>query len=267
MDKVRSLSLESLNFQSFKAQYVIKITQLLVSVSVCSFLFSPSSLLAFLHYFNFYFSTFPLHLFTHTIDKNCMFLLCNGLLVFVGITRSFSSSSGSDDEVSSSSSKYVDDGSSSEYSDIEAREPLLEVEAEERSREPDELNIPSDEAVEIKYYEGDEDMEIKAIVEHEVEQQKGEEELKASHLTLEDEETGMLDAGEKEEEEEGSKDHDFLIEEGIEEEEIEYEEEEDDDDAENYRLSTEELNKKFDDFIRRMREDLRIEARQQLIMV
>ena len=87
-----------------------------------------------------------------------MFLLCNGLLVFVGITRSFSGSSGSDDEVSSSSSKYVDDGSRSEYSDIEAREPLLEVEAEERSREPDEQNIPSDEAVEIKYYEGDEDI-------------------------------------------------------------------------------------------------------------
>ncbi|KAI9115756.1 hypothetical protein K1719_013425 [Acacia pycnantha] len=250
MDKVRSLSLESLNYQSFKAQYVLKITQFLVSVSVCSFLFSPSSLFAF-----------SLQLFTHTIDKNCMFLLCNGLLVFVGIARSFSGSSGSDDEVSSSSSKYVDDGSSSEYSDIEAREPLLEVEAEERSREPDELNIPSDEAVEIKYYEGDEDMEIKAIVEYDVEQQEGEE-LRTSHLILEDEETGMLDAGE----EEGSKGHDFLIEEGIEEEEIEYEEEEDDD-AENSRLSTEELNKKFDDFIRRMREDLRIEARRQLIMV
>jgi len=32
-------------------------------------------------------------------------------------------------------------------------------------------------------------------------------------------------------------------------------------------MSTEELNKKFDDFIRRMKEEIRIEAQQQLVMV
>lgn len=36
---------------------------------------------------------------------------------------------------------------------------------------------------------------------------------------------------------------------------------------ENACLSTEELNKKFDDFIRKMKEELRIEARQHLVMV
>ncbi|XP_054819915.1 uncharacterized protein LOC129318931 [Prosopis cineraria] len=268
MDQVRSASLESLNYQSFKAQYLIKFTQFLVSVSVFSFLFSPSSLLALFHYVNFYCSTFPLQLFTHTVDKNCMFLLCNGLLVFVGIARSFSGSSGSDDphvkdatsSSSSSSSEYVDDGSRSEFSDIEATEPLLlEVE------EPDEQNIPPDEAVEIRYHEGDEDIE-KAIAEDEVDQEKEEEEeeeeLRISHSVLEDdEESGMLDAGDKE----GSKGHDLLIPENVEEEEIDYEEGEGEE--ESSLLSTEELNKKFDDFIRRMREDLRIEARQQLIMV
>lgn len=78
---------------------------------------------------------------------------------------------------------------------------------------------------------------------------------------MEDEDIGIVEAGE-EEEEDVSKDHEFLFNGGKEEEEMEYEDEE-----ENGRLSTEELNKKFDDFIRRMREDLRIEARQQLIMV
>lgn len=286
MDKVRSLSLESLNYQSYKAQYVVKLTQLLASVTLCSFLFTPSYLMAFLQYLNFYFSTFPLQLFTHTIDKNCMFLLCNGLLVFVGITRSFSGSSNSDDHhhednvsyssSSSYSSKYDDDGSMSEFSDIEAmKEPmLLDVEeAEERNREPDEQIIPADEAVEIKYYEGDEDIEIQKISEgddlNELKQQEEgaeeEEELLTSHhLIMEDEDIGIVEAGE--EEEDVSKDHEFLFNGGKEEEEMEYEEEEEDEE-ENGRLSTEELNKKFDDFIRRMREDLRIEARQQLIMV
>lgn len=48
--------------------------------------------------------------------------------------------------------------------------------------------------------------------------------------------------------------------------------EEEDDEEEETResmgmLSTEELNKKFDEFIRKMKEELRIEAQQQLIMV
>lgn len=54
----------------------------------------------------------------------------------------------------------------------------------------------------------------------------------------------------------------FLIEERIEEDDGEEEEEEG-----NGTLSTEELNKKFDDFIRRMKEEIRIEAQQQLVMV
>ena len=54
----------------------------------------------------------------------------------------------------------------------------------------------------------------------------------------------------------------FLIEERIEEDDDEEEEEEG-----NGTLSTEELNKKFDDFIRRMKEEIRIEAQQQLVMV
>ena len=47
----------------------------------------------------------------------------------------------------------------------------------------------------------------------------------------------------------------------------EEEEQEEEEEVGNGVLSTEELNKKFDEFIRRMKEELRIEAQQQLIMV
>jgi len=123
MDQLKNQNITTLA-QSLKAHYyLLMFTQLFVSVSVCSFLFSPSSFLVFLHYFKFYFSTFPSLLFTHNIDKNSMFLLCNGLLVFVGITKSLSRPS-SDDKPST----FVkDDGSQSEFSVIETSELMLEI--------------------------------------------------------------------------------------------------------------------------------------------
>ena len=126
MDQIKSHKIEALIQSTKSHNYIIKLIQLLVPLSVFSFFISPSSLLAFLYHFNLYFSTFSLQLFTHTIDKNCMFLLCNGLLVFVGITRSLSGSSGVAE--SESSSKYVEDGSQSPYSDVEANEAIILVE-------------------------------------------------------------------------------------------------------------------------------------------
>ncbi|KEH34071.1 hypothetical protein MtrunA17_Chr3g0102291 [Medicago truncatula] len=119
--------------RSIKAQnYLIKLTPFLVSLSLITFIVSPSSLISFLHHFNFYFSTFSLQLFTHTIDKNCMFLICNGLLVFVGITRSLSWSSSIDE-----SSNYV-------------KEPMLVV--KDKTNEPNnEENIEDEYTMEIKY--------------------------------------------------------------------------------------------------------------------
>lgn len=49
--------------------------------------------------------------------------------------------------------------------------------------------------------------------------------------------------------------------------EVDFAEEEEEEEVGNQMISTEELNKKFDDFIRRMKEELRIEAQRQLIMV
>nr|KYP73463.1 hypothetical protein KK1_006088 [Cajanus cajan] len=210
MDQLKNQNVETLTHNIKAHNYLVKLTQLFVSVSLCSFIFSPSSFLLFFHYIKFYFSTFPFQLYTHNIDKNCMFLLCNGLLVFVGITRSLSGSN-----CDEKTSTYIKDGSHSQshFSVIETNELMLEiVETEEKSNE----------------------------------------------------ETELLDVGHEDEEEEdkGSEFDYFLIEESMEEEEENVEEEE-----ECCMLSTEELNRKVEDFIRKMKEDLRIEAQRQLVMV
>lgn len=138
-----------------------------------------------------------------------MFLLCNGLLVFVGITRSLSGSNSVDE-----SSKYIED--------IEAKESILVVkEIQEKTNEHDE----------------------------EVEEN-------AENIILKEEKM-LFNEGDEEDKE--IENYEFLIGESIEEEE--------DLEEANWVISNEELNKKFDDFIRRMKEDLRIEAQRQLIMV
>ena len=81
-----------------------------------------------------------------------------------------------------------------------------------------------------------------------------------SSISKEEEETSSFVLEEKKEQNESVSE--FLIEERIEEDDDDEEEEEG-----NGTLSTEELNKKFDDFIRRMKEEIRIEAQQQLVMV
>ncbi|QCE01833.1 hypothetical protein DEO72_LG7g3133 [Vigna unguiculata] len=254
MDQLKNQNIATFT-QSLKAHYyLLMITQLFVSVSVFSFLFSPSSLLVFLHYFKFYFSTFPSQLFTHNIDKNSMFLLCNGLLVFVGITKSLSRSS-SDDKPSS----FVkDDGSQSQFSVAEASDLMLEItETEVQTSEPDEHENTA--AEKVKERENFAEEEVLENMEKIIVVDEGQEKGSSIQLDELDEETEQLDVGEREQDK-GSEIDYILIEEGVEEEEENVEEE-------SSMLSTEELNKKFEDFIRKMKEDLRIEAQRQLVMV
>ncbi|KAF7831282.1 neurofilament light polypeptide [Senna tora] len=90
----------------------------------------------------------------------------------------------------------------------------------------------------------------------------GEVSLKEMEKEADDEEeTGILEEKEEKMSENGKFVIEENIEEGGEEEEKEVVEEE------NWRLSTEEMNKKFEDFIRRMKEDLRIEAQRQVVMI
>lgn len=184
-----------------------------------------------------------------------MFLLCNGLLVFVGITRSLSGSTSVGE-----SSKHVDqDGSQSSYSDVEANESiimLVEKEVIEKIHEHDEQNTEAEHAIEIKYSDGEGEEKIGNIA------LEGEEEEKVnSESSLKEEEEPEEETGEfgAEDEDKDSEFDEFMIGENVEEEEVVEEQ--------NLVLSTEELNKKFDDFIRRMKEDLRIEAQRQLLTV
>ena len=193
-----------------------------------------------------------------------MFLLCNGLLVFVGITRSFSGSSGDDEQLS----KYVEDGSRPQFPDVIANKPMLEEEAEEKTIEHDEQNTAAEQAIGTKHFAEVVEENFGKIILVDGDQDEGSDYqsvFKEEEKEL-DEETEVFDAGDEDEEEEKASEIDqFLSEENIEEEEDVVEEEEEEE--ENCTLSTEELNKKFDDFIRRMKEDLRIEARRQLVMV
>jgi hypothetical protein len=175
-----------------------------------------------------------------------MFLLANGLLVFVGLTKSFSASSSDDDKSSDSSddlssSKYIEEEddkedvcSQSHILDVEANDPMFERE-DKITSEPDEQNAAAEEIVE-------ENIENIIFIDEEQEEEMNE---------VEDEEVELFDA-----DDEGENDY-ILIEENNMEDYVE----------EESCISTEELNKKIEDFIRKMKEDLRIDARQHLVMV
>jgi len=267
-----------LNFQNISTltqgmkttSHLMKFTQIFISVSVFCFIFSPSSLFVFLHYFKLYFSTLPFQLYTHNIDKNNMFLLCNGLLVFVGLTKSFSKSSTDDDDDKPSnnseglsSSQYIqeeeeqleEDGSQYHHVlDVEANEPMLESEAEKITSKLNEQNVEAEEEIEMKACSKEVEEYIENIIFIDEEEQ-GEEEVE------------LFDAHDDEGDKLSEIDYILIEENNIEEEEHEEEEEEEEEDEEDYVeeescvLSTEELNKKFEDFIRKMKEDLRIDAR------
>ncbi|XP_042520852.1 uncharacterized protein LOC122094192 [Macadamia integrifolia] len=77
-----------------KTQILKKALQFLISLCVFCFLLSHSSMISFLDLsFNLYFSTFSAQLFDYTIERKYMFLLCNGILVFLAMNSGLISSS------------------------------------------------------------------------------------------------------------------------------------------------------------------------------
>ncbi|XWS51753.1 hypothetical protein CRYUN_Cryun11dG0010300 [Craigia yunnanensis] len=264
MDQTENQKRQSLS-QFIKSQFHRKLTQLLLSVSVFSLFFSHSYWLSLLHSFSFNFhNTLPFQFFSHAIDKNCIFLLCNVLLVFLakysGLISSSSKYNLSDDQ----SFKSYEDVPQSESIVLETKAPLLEKEVA---------------------LEGDEAVKNTIVMEGRQEEEEAEAaaaEIETENFTMEEgEEEGgkwsLMTSGEEEEEEENAafvgedegelkrSDDDFFVQDFGESENYEEEEEEV---VEGSRvLSTEELNKRFDEFIRKMKEEIRIEARQQLVMV
>ncbi|CAH8381546.1 unnamed protein product [Eruca vesicaria subsp. sativa] len=191
-----------------KQEFLKKLTKFLVfSIWVSSLLITH----------NFYLFRFTIQLVTHAVDKNYMFLLCNGLLVLV--VKCISTSKPLDDGRSKTNKTF-------DYRDFESYDAILELEyhyIHERESESflaDEISTKDQETKEEK-----EEKETKEDQETEEEKEEYDEPL--------------TDNGDLEEEEEDNV--------GV--------------------VTEEEMNKKFDEFIRKMKEELRIEAKRQLIAV
>ncbi|KAB2610712.1 hypothetical protein D8674_018744 [Pyrus ussuriensis x Pyrus communis] len=217
MDYLKISSIQSaINQFNFKQSH--KVIKFLLSVSVFSVLLSYSSLIPFsLHSFNSF--TSSVNFFSYTFDKKYVFLLCNGLLVFIvknsglaGTSPRESSNLNNNDHVPKS------------------------IESGRKAAELEETKVT--EAPQAKEEVSNVEMEQTKVREDEI--LVSEEEEKRVLITVEEEDeccrnNFALD------------DHDMYEEEGIE------------------VLSAEELNKKCDDFIRRMKEGIKLEAQQQPI--
>ncbi|XP_044496429.1 histone acetyltransferase GCN5-like [Mangifera indica] len=179
----------------------------------------------FPHSFNVYFSTFLFSFLTHTFERKYMFLICNGILVFLAKTSVSSSSSCVGKKFSSGTEMYS-----------EVKAALHDV---TRTTESDSLK------------------NVALAAEEDQEQEDSEEKKKEQGYPSREEERekeALRAEGEDEEEEE-------------EEEKEEVVEATEGENTEDTQINTDELNKRIEDFIRRMKEELRIEAQRQLITV
>ncbi|PIN12072.1 hypothetical protein CDL12_15322 [Handroanthus impetiginosus] len=257
------------------------ITRLLVSISIFSLMFSYSFLYS--QNFNYFSSNSFYHILNRAMNKNCIFFICNGILVFLAKTSGFVLSPPSTDfDPNEMLQKKIGDSleiaihetesesllerdhvtlmeESCETSKDQEQEQEQEKEQEQdqekclNERAEDEVSIFIAESDDEEFVENDEHDSLNCWLFHDEPQQEvyGQEEEQQVH-------------GQEEEEEEE------------EEEEQVYEQEAggaggggDGKEEKLEMLSTEELNKKFDDFIRKMKKEMRInEVRhQQLLMV
>ncbi|CAA2982319.1 Hypothetical predicted protein [Olea europaea subsp. europaea] len=200
---------------------------LLLSVPVFSFIFSYSLWCSSLaDSSKVYFTAYPIQLLTHALNKNCIFLLCNGLLVFLAKTSGLVHSRAGFD-LNDLLQKKIGDGLQTLSLDHEKESSSVET-------------VPT--AMEALGHSDNCEGESKEEDRKELEESKSEPEEE------EEEEILNLNAEQDYTKEEGTLD---LI--AFEEQDYK-EEEEDDDDA--GCESTEEMNKKFEDFIRRMKEEI-----------
>ncbi|KAK4420837.1 hypothetical protein Salat_2034200 [Sesamum alatum] len=203
---------------------------LLFSVSILSLLLSFSSFM-YSQYLSLFSSNYFDLLRTTALNKNYLFLICNGLLVFLAKTSGSDVRSVPDFGPDDVSQKSIRDGPQMGL-ETDSEATVLETDmAAEESGESEHHEEENDEA-------GDQSAYCSVA--------------EVSVLTTED--------GEEVEENDGHEATDcglFQDDDDDEEEEEEIE-----------KLSMEELNQKFEDFIRKMKEEIRIgEARQQLVLV
>ncbi|XP_047171230.1 uncharacterized protein LOC124839447 [Vigna umbellata] len=213
-------------------QFLKRTLQFVLSVSVFSvFVWYSSGFSIHPQSFNAYFSTCLFSMFTHTLERKYVFLICNGILAFVAKMSLMNSSDSDFDQLSDLSETKTT------VSDMVVA-PLVE-------------SFASPENV--------------CLV---VEEQQGQEEYTEEVPEDEDQEQDTKT--------EGRESEGYITEEEIKEGESDSEVEMalDDELAETTTttnneelLHTDELNRKFEEFIRKMKEEIRIEAQRQLIAV
>ncbi|KAK9689474.1 hypothetical protein RND81_09G061600 [Saponaria officinalis] len=210
-----------------------KTTQIILPCSLFSILFLHPSLSPFLHSILSNLSTFYCQIISLASDKNYIFLLCNGILVFIAKYSC---------QTLNTRHVPVDDGKLTFQPPVNEKSALVEY-------------IPP-----IGYYEHENNM----ILEEKDENER-------PHQIYYGDVHEIIKEEEKEEERPYENIHEDVhdgLKKGYSIEEYENMCTFDDEEEEVIgKMSTEELNRKFDDFIRKMKEELRFEARQQLITV
>ncbi|KAJ0017367.1 hypothetical protein Pint_09459 [Pistacia integerrima] len=216
------------------SSFLKRTLQLVLSISIFSCILCYSSGFSFFpHSFNVYFSTFLFSFLTHTLERKYMFLICNGILVFLAKTS-----------IACSSSSSCVGKKNLPASEVKApvrdvgEEALVEARTESNSLENAALAAEE----ELDQQEKEKEQGYLLREEEEEERQKealraeGEDEEERSVIVEEEENREVLEATE------GAS-------------------------TEDTQISTDELNKRIEDFIRKMKEEIRIEAQRQLITV
>lgn len=207
-----------------KYHFLRRTLQVVLSVSILSLFFCYSHDVSFFpHSFSVYFSTFLFSLFTHTLERKYIFLICNGILAFLAKT---SASANCDvDEMKVSATKAAP---------LVAKDQVVSF-----------VNEGGEEEKETR-----EDEEVAEEDESHDEEGKSFEDLSSSTTTT----TTLADHKNENEEEDQESGGEFSSNKQREANEDEL-------------ISTDELNRKIEEFIRKMKEEIRIEAQQQLIAV
>ncbi|WVY94156.1 hypothetical protein V8G54_033244 [Vigna mungo] len=206
-------------------QFLKRTLQFVLSVSVFSvFVWYSSGFSIHPQSFNAYFSTCLFSMFTHTLDRKYMFLVCNGILAFVAKMSLMNSSDSDLSETKTTVSDMVvaplvQSFASPENVCLVVEEQGQEEYSEEVSEDEDQEQDTKTEGRESEGY----------ITEEEIKEGESESEVE---MELDDELAETTTTTNNEE-----------------------------------LLNTDELNRKFEEFIRKMKEEIRIEAQRQLITV
>lgn len=240
-----------------------KTLQFLVPVSVISFLLAYVSCFSFIFTYNFHFSTLLLALFSRAIERKYMFLICNGILAFLVKTLSFNSCS-PPPPPPPHVSDFIHDES---IKTTEDQKPKSSVPYEEA------IVLP------VQYYNSCISKNL-AVEDEEEEEEKQEKEVYIN-VRVKLEEKAQDEGGKQSKSQMGSSSWIIASDEIYSSEDDDYETDIEEsataatsllgkssvaEEGNEINLNTEELNQKFEEFIRKMKEEIRIEAQQQLVV-